>query len=117
MAPAAAGRRAGGRRTADRRVHPLSFDLGTAAVHDQHSRLDCEDLRADSHADWAARERATGVVSPEVCATRKAFCEFRAGRYRTALASALPRTDAESRYWQARAAAELARAAFKQLDT
>jgi predicted Zn-dependent protease len=83
------------------------------SIHDSIAKI----YEQTSHADWAARERATGVVSPEVCATRKAFCEFRAGRYRTALASALPRTDAESRYWQARAAAELARAAFKQLDT
>jgi predicted Zn-dependent protease len=44
------------------------------------------------------------------------FCDFRAGRYRTALDAASARSDPESRYWQARAAVELARAAFKQLD-
>src|SRR4029079_3962952 len=35
----------------------------------------------------------------------------------TALSSALAHSDPESRYWRARAAAELARAAFKRLDT
>ena len=44
------------------------------------------------------------------------MCEFRAGRPASALAVALTQADAESRYWQARAAAELSRAAFKHLD-
>jgi predicted Zn-dependent protease len=44
------------------------------------------------------------------------LCEFRAGRHRAALTAALARTDRESRYWRARAATELARAAFKRLD-
>jgi predicted Zn-dependent protease len=51
------------------------------------------------------------------CAARKALCEFRAGRFLSSLTTALARPDPESRYWSARAAAELARVAFKQLDT
>ena len=43
------------------------------------------------HAAWAARERTRGVLSAEACASRKALCEFRAGRYRGALEVALDR--------------------------
>src|SRR5262249_14263188 len=69
-----------------------------------------------SHAEWATRERSQGSIAPTECASRKALCEFRAGRYLSSMTTALARTDPESRYWRARAGAELARAAFKQLD-
>ena len=65
------------------------------------------------HAAWAATERTRGVLSADACATRKALCEFRAGRYRGALEVALGRSDAESRYWLARIARELARASVR----
>ena len=58
----------------------------------------------------------SGRLPAAGCAKRKALCEFRAGRYRPALAAALAGTDLESRYWRARAATELALAAFKRLD-
>ena len=82
-------------------------------IHDSIARI----YEQTSHADWAARERSQGALAPAQCAARKALCDFRAGHYRTALAAALAHEDPESRYWRARAAAELARAAFKQLDT
>ena len=66
---------------------------------------------------WAARERKHGVLPADACATRKALCEFRGGRYRSALDASLAGTDAESRYWRARAARELARATYAHLDT
>ena len=69
------------------------------------------------HAGWAALERKRGVLSDEACAGRKALCEFRAGRYRNALDTAVTGADAESRYWRARAARELARASYAHLDT
>ena len=69
------------------------------------------------HAPWAARERTLEAVSAEVCAKRRTLCEFRAGRYRSALDAAFTDTGAESRYWRARAARELARAAYARLDT
>jgi predicted Zn-dependent protease len=69
-----------------------------------------------NHADWAERERAAGARSSVDCAARKALCEFRAGRYASALAAALAQADAESHYWRARAAAELSLAAFRRLD-
>jgi predicted Zn-dependent protease len=47
---------------------------------------------------------------------QKAECEFRAGRLRSALAAASRGQDPESRYWRTRAASELAREAFAQLD-
>jgi predicted Zn-dependent protease len=83
------------------------------SIHDSIAKI----YEQTSHPDWAARERSQGVLPASACASRKALCEFRAGRYRTALAGALGQPDPESRYWAARAAAELARAAFKQLDT
>ena len=69
------------------------------------------------HAAWAARERKLGIISAGACAKRKALCDFRASRYRSALDAALTQTDAESRYWRARTARELARAAHAHLDT
>lgn len=83
-----------------------------ATIHDSIAQI----YAKTGHADWAARERSAGVVSPTVCAKRKAMCEFRAGRFRTALSAALSGRDAESRYWRVRAATELARAAFKRLE-
>jgi predicted Zn-dependent protease len=82
-------------------------------IHDSIARI----YEQTSHPDWAAVERSKGSLAASACATRKALCDFRAARYRSALTNALGGTDPESRYWSARAAAELARAAFKQLDT
>jgi predicted Zn-dependent protease len=82
------------------------------SIHDSVARI----YEQTGHADWAARERASGRLSIAGCAKRKALCEFRAGRYRPALAAALAGTDLESRYWRARAATELTLAAFKRLD-
>ena len=67
--------------------------------------------------EWAAVERGKIHVRADACATRPAMCEFRAGRYRTSLDDAVKGSDAESRYWTARAANALALAAFKHLDT
>src|SRR5262249_33502209 len=69
------------------------------SIHDSVARI----YERTGHADWAARERAAAGFSPTECGRRKAWCEFRAGRYREALAAALSGTDAESRYWRARA--------------
>jgi tetratricopeptide (TPR) repeat protein len=82
------------------------------SIHDSIARI----YEQTGHADWAARERASGRLPAAGCARRKALCEFRAGRYRAALAAALAGTDVESRYWRARAATELTLAAFKRLD-
>lgn len=82
------------------------------SVHDSVARI----YEQTGHPVWAARERASGRLPVADCAARKALCEFRAGRYRAALAAALIGTDPESRYWRARAATELALAAFKRLD-
>jgi cellulose synthase operon protein C len=68
------------------------------------------------HADWAATERAKGRLTPVQCAKRKPLCEFRAGRHRAALVAALSADSRESHYWRARAATELSRAAFAELD-
>jgi predicted Zn-dependent protease len=82
------------------------------SIHDSIARI----YELSGHADWAAIERGKGVLSPAACAGRKALCEFRAGRYRAALSAAMAGKDLESRYWRARAATELALAAFKQLE-
>jgi tetratricopeptide (TPR) repeat protein len=81
-------------------------------IHDSVVRI----YEETDHADWAARERGVAAGIAVDCTVRKALCEFRAGRPASALAVALTQADAESRYWQARAAAELSRAAFKHLD-
>ena len=82
------------------------------SIHDSIARI----YELSGHAAWATTERARGVLSAAACSKRKALCEFRAGRYRTALAAAVAGTDLESRYWRARAGTELALAAFKRLD-
>jgi predicted Zn-dependent protease len=82
------------------------------SIHDSVAQI----YARTGHAAWAARERAAGTLSSADCVRRKALCEFRAGRYRSALAAALAQPDAESRYWRARAANELALAAFTHLD-
>jgi predicted Zn-dependent protease len=81
-------------------------------IHDSIARI----YEQSGHKDWAVEERARGALSAAACAKRKALCEFRSGRYRSALAAALAGKDAESRYWVARAASELALAAFKELE-
>jgi predicted Zn-dependent protease len=82
------------------------------SIHDSITRI----YVRTGHIAWAARERTKGELSTADCAGRKALCGFRAGRYRSALTAALDGSDSESRYWRARAANELALAAFKQLD-
>jgi predicted Zn-dependent protease len=81
-------------------------------IHDSIARV----YEKTGHPDWAAVERKRGALPVTACATRKALCEFRAGRYRGALAEGLKGTDAESRYWRTRAATELALAAFKRVE-
>ena len=82
------------------------------SIHDSVARI----YEQTGHSDWAARERASGPLSAADCVRRKALCEFRAGRYRSALTAALAGTDLESQYWRARAATELALESFKRLD-
>jgi tetratricopeptide (TPR) repeat protein len=82
------------------------------SIHDAVARI----YDSTGHQEWAARERTRGVLPVDACKQRAPLCEFRAGRYATALTAALAGTDPESRYWRARAAGELARAAFQQLD-
>jgi predicted Zn-dependent protease len=82
------------------------------SIHDSLARI----YERTGHPDWAARERARGALSSTDCATRQALCEFRAGRYDSALSASSSQSDSESRYWRARAATELALAAFTRLD-
>ena len=82
------------------------------SIHDSIAKI----YELSQHPDWAAAERAKGTPPPAACVKRKALCEFRAGRFRAALTAALAATDLESHYWTARAATELALAAFKQLE-
>ncbi len=106
-----------------------------SSIHESIARI----YEQTGHPDWAARERASipalavecpkvpsGASAPqrsrgpalsEPQASRRAACEFRAGRYRAAFDAAVAERDAESRYWQARAASELGLQAFKRLDT
>lgn len=83
-----------------------------ASVHDSIAVI----YEKTGHADWAAEERTAGRLSAAACAARKTLCDFRTGRYQLALSASLAKKDLESLYWRARAAAELALAAFKQLE-
>ena len=69
-----------------------------------------------NHPDWAAIERARGRLSQAECVKRRALCAFRAGRFREALTAAGTAKDPESRYWRARASAELTKDALGRLD-
>jgi predicted Zn-dependent protease len=98
-----------------------AFALYQAAIERLPSMVSVHDSLADiydrtGHPAWSARERAKVRLTPADCAARTALCEFRARRYRAALAAALSGVDSESHNWRARAANELALAAFQQLD-
>jgi predicted Zn-dependent protease len=81
-------------------------------IHDAVARI----YERTGHPAWAARERTRGALSATACKQRTALCEYRAGRYATALTAALESSDPEARYWRARAASQLARAAFQHLE-
>ena len=81
------------------------------SIHDSIGRI----YEQTGHPEWAAIERGKGRLTPAECVKRKALCEFRAGRYRAALAAASG-SDPESRYWRVRAATELTKEAFNRLD-
>ena len=82
------------------------------SIHDSVARL----YERTGHDDWAAQERTRGILPDAECAARRALCDFRAGRHQAVLDATRTATDSESRYWQARAATELAFAAFARLE-
>lgn len=63
----------------------------------------------------AEREAAARLPEPD-CSKVRVECEFRAGRFRDALAALGDRRDAEAQYWRARTHNELAIEAFSQLE-
>ena len=83
------------------------------SIHDSVAAI----YEKTGHADWAVQERLAGRITPAGCAARKMLCDFRAGRYGLTLSASLGKNDSESLYWRARAATELALAAFKRLET
>ena len=82
-------------------------------IHDAIARI----YEQTGHQDVGGNGAREGALSDAACVKRKALCDFRAGRYQAALETSLGGSDPESRYWRARAATELALAAFKRLDT
>jgi predicted Zn-dependent protease len=82
-------------------------------IHDSVAQI----YERTGHTQWAAAERAKIHIDAGDCTARRALCEFRAGRYDSSLDAATKASGAEARYWTARAANELALAAFKRLDT
>jgi predicted Zn-dependent protease len=84
-----------------------------ANIHDSVARI----YERSGHTQWAVTERGKIDMSADDCVARRALCEFRAARYDAALEAAMKASDAEGRYWTARAANELALAAFTRLDT
>jgi predicted Zn-dependent protease len=94
------------RQTLERLPSMVSIHDSVALIYEQ-----------TGHLDWAAREREEAGIAQADCGKRRAICEFRAGRHRSALDAALLGSDAESRYWRVRASSALALDAFKQLDS
>ena len=86
---------------------------GLAEAHEALARI----YERDGHPEWAAaeREKASGLPPPD-CSTLTLECDFRGGRHRAVLDASRSLRTAESRYWQSRAAGELAREAFTRLD-
>jgi tetratricopeptide (TPR) repeat protein len=82
-------------------------------IHDSVAQI----YERSGHTAWAGRERERSVLPSDGCAARKPLCEFRAGRYRSALDLAMAGSGAESRYWRARSARELSRASYAHLET
>jgi cellulose synthase operon protein C len=82
------------------------------SIHDAIARI----YEQTGHKAWAATERTKGALSAPACIKRKALCEFRAGRFESALEASRSRSDPESHYWRARSGTELALAAFQRLD-
>jgi predicted Zn-dependent protease len=82
-------------------------------LHGIHAAL-ADVYRKTGHADWAAEEAAkeAALAAPE-CKTHVAECEFAAGHDEQVAAA--PAATAESLYWQAKAANELALQAFFRL--
>ena len=82
-----------------------------AAIRDSIARI----YESSGRADWAAAERKRAPAAAP-CAASKAMCEFRAGRFHSALSTALAASDPEAQYWRVRAATVLAEGAFKRLE-
>ena len=81
-----------------------------------HAAL-AEIYRRSNHPDWADAETKKEARLPApACATPTPECHYRAGRFEAALTAAQAGRTAESLYWQSKAAGELARAAFAQLE-
>ena len=82
------------------------------SIHDSIANI----YEQTDHKDWAAIERARGRLSQAQCVKRRTLCAFRAGRFLDALIAAGTAKDPESRYWRARAGAELTKDALGRLD-
>jgi tetratricopeptide (TPR) repeat protein len=86
------------------------------AHRDGHDALlQLYDVTGDVAAAAETKARLAGLP-PLDCASASAECEFLAGRHRTALGVARKKPDPESRYWQTRAAHELAMDAFSRVE-
>lgn len=81
-------------------------------VHDAVARV----YEKAGHPEWAAAERRRAGTAAIDCTGRKAECEFRAGRFQSALAATEGGSEPAARYWRVRAATELALSAFARLE-
>ena len=84
-------------------------------LHGIHASL-AEVYRKSGHADWAAADdQAEAALAPADCKTHPAECEFLAGHDAQLTKDAPEGASAETLYWQAKAANELALQAFFRL--
>ncbi len=85
------------------------------ALHGIHAAL-AEVYRKTGHPDWAAEEdRSEAALAPPDCKTHAAECAFLAGHDAPLTKAPVGAAAAETLYWQAKAANELALQAFFRL--
>ena len=82
-------------------------------IHESIARI----YERTGHAQWAAIERAKVRLERMRAQLAGPCASFAPRAIRSSLEAAITRVDGESRYWTARAANELALAAFRHLDT
>jgi predicted Zn-dependent protease len=91
----------------------LAANVPVGGVHEAIAEL----YELSGHDDWAAIEsKRAAPRSAAFCATRRAECEYLAGRTSAALAAARSDKTAVGRYWTVRAANHLATEAVSRLE-
>lgn len=101
--------------------YPQAFELlrkaeealpGFPGIHESVANL----YAISGHAEWAATERTKAEATPPDCTTLPVACAYLQGNHGEAVRRTRGATSAAALYWRARAANDLAAAAFEALD-